>query len=171
MAHDDAARAASGEVPNMKLVPVIPKGFEAQMNALPGAVKKGMRKAAEAVKADYELTVKGWNDPAEFTIVEQGDAIIVGTDDKVWGLVNKGTPPHIITPKRGKVLVFGVGGRPKTTPGKLTSGAGSKGSTVIIRPRVNHPGTKARNFTALIMQRWKRGVQPFVRAAIEEALK
>lgn len=155
----------------MKLIPIIPKGFEAQMKALPGAVTKGMRKAAEAVKQDFELTVKGWENPAEFAIEAQADgSFVVGTDDHIWGYVDKGTPPHIISPKRGKVLVFGVGGRPKTTPGRLTSGGGSKGSVVVIRPRVNHPGTAPRNFTALIAKRWKRGVQPFVRAAIEEAL-
>ena len=156
----------------MKLTPIIPRGFAAQMKALPSAVTKGMRQAADAVRADYDLTVKGWEHPVEFVIEEQGDgSITVTTDDKVWKLVNEGTPPHVITPKRGKVLVFGVGGRPKTTPGRLTSGAGSKGNAVIIRPRVNHPGTKPRNFTALIMKRWKRGVQPFIRAAIEEVLR
>lgn len=156
----------------MKLVPITPRGFQAQMKALPDAVKKGMRQAADAVKADYEETVKGWDNPAEFTITEQGDgSIVVGTDDKVWKMVDEGTPPHVITPKRGKVLVFGVGGRPKTTPGRLRSGGGSKGNIVVIRPRVNHPGTKPRSFTALIMKRWKRGVQPFIRAAIEEVLR
>lgn len=156
----------------MKLTPIQPKGFEAQMKALPGAVKKGMSQAAEAVRKDYEQTVQGWEHPAEFMITEQGDgSITVTTDDKVWRYVDKGTPPHVITPKRGKVLVFGVGGKPKTTPGRLRSGGGSKGSMVIIRPRVNHPGTAPRDFTALIMKRWRRGVQPFIRSAIEEVLR
>jgi hypothetical protein len=156
----------------MKLIPIQPKGFEAHMKALPGAVKVGMRKAAEAVKKDFELTVKGWEHPAAFTIGEQGDgSFVVGTDDQRWKWIDEGTPPHVIAPKRGKVLVFGVGGRPKTTPGRLTSGGGAKGNIVVIRPHVNHPGTKPRNFTELIMKRWRRGVQPFVRAAIEEALK
>lgn len=141
------------------------------MKALPGAVTKGMRKAAEAVREDYAQTVQGWEHPAEFTIAEQGDTITVSTDDKVWKMVDEGTRPHVIVAKNGKGLRFNVGGRPKTTPGRLRSGGGSKGSAVIIRPRVNHPGTEARNFTALIMKRWKRGVQPFIRAAIEEVLK
>lgn len=155
----------------MKLNAIIPKGFGAQMKALPGAVKKGMRQAAEAVREDFLLTVQGWEHPAEFTIEEQGDAITVSTDDRIWKMVNEGTRPHVIVPKNGKALVFGAGGRPKTTPGRLRSGGGAKGNAVIIRPWVNHPGTKPRNFTALIMKRWRRGVQPFVRAAIEEALK
>ena len=156
----------------MKLNVIQPKGFEAQMKALPGAVKKGMRQAGEAVKKDYALTVKGWEHPAEFTIEEQADgSIIVGTDDPIWKMVNDGTPPHVIVAKNGRGLAFNVGGRPKTTPGRLTSGGGSKGGIVVIRPRVNHPGTKPRNFTALIMKRWKRGVQPFIRASIEEVLR
>lgn len=156
----------------MKLIPITPKLFAAQMKALPGAVKKGMRQAAEKVKEDYQETVKGWDNPAEFTIQEQGDgSITVSTDDQRWKWTDEGTPPHVIAPKHGKVLVFGVGGRPKTTPGRLRSGAGSKGNIVVIRPHVNHPGTKPRGFTALIMKRWKRGVQPFIRAAIEEVLR
>jgi hypothetical protein len=144
----------------MKLVPIRPKGFEAQMKALPGAVKK-----------DFELTVKGWEHPVTFIADEQADgSIIVGTDDPVWKMVDEGTPSHVIIAKNGKALAFNVGGRPKTTPGRITSGGGSKGGIVVIRPRVNHPGTKPRRFTELIMKRWKRGVQPFIRAAIEEAL-
>ena len=142
------------------------------MKALPGAVKKGMRQAAEEVRKDFEQTVAGWDNPAEFTITGGSDgSFTVGTDDRVWEYVDKGTPPHVISPKHGKVLVFGVGGRPKTTPGRLRSGGGSKGNIVVIRPWVNHPGTKPRDFTALIMKRWRRGVQPFIRAAIEEALR
>ncbi len=142
------------------------------MKALPGAVKTGMRQAADAVRQDYDLTTKGWEHPAEFAIEEQGDgSITVTTNDKVWKMVDEGTRPHIIVAKNGKALAFGAGGRPKTTPGRLTSGAGSKGGIVVIRPRVNHPGTEPRNFTALIMKRWRRGVQPFIRAAIEEALR
>lgn len=155
----------------MKLIPITPKFFQAQMKALPGAVKKGMRAAGEAVREDYLQTVAGWDNPAEFTITEQGDTITVTTDDKVWKMVDEGTRPHVIVAKSGKGLRFNVGGRPKTTPGRLRSGAGSKGSIVVIRPHVNHPGTAPRNFTALIMKRWKRGVQPFIRAAIEEVLR
>lgn len=163
---------AQSEATIVKLTPIVPKGFTDQMKALPDAVKKGMRQAADAVKADYELTVKGWENPAAFTTEEQSDgSIIIGTNGRIWHYVDEGTPPHVITPKRGKVLVFGVGGRPKTTPGRLTSGAGSKSSIVVIRPRVNHPGTEPRRFTELIMKRWKRGVQPFIRAAIEEVLR
>jgi hypothetical protein len=155
----------------MRLIPIQPKGLEAAFKRLPDAVHKGLRAAAEGVKSDMELTVKGWEHPAEFTADEQADgSIIVGTDDPIWKMTDEGTPPHVIVPRNGKALAFNVGGRPKTTPGRLASGGGSKGGIVVIRPRVNHPGTKPRRFTELIMKRWKRGVQPFIRAAIEEVL-
>lgn len=154
----------------MKLIPIIPKGFAAQMKALPNAVKVGMRQAAEAVKADYETSTATWNHSVTFTITEAGDTLNVGTDDTIYGYVDQGTRPHIIVPRHGKVLRFNVGGSPKTTPGRLKSSSGSQGATVVIRPRVNHPGTAARGFTQLVAQRWRRGVQPFVRKALEEAL-
>lgn len=154
----------------MKLVPITPKGFAEQMRRLPGAVKKGMRQAAEAVKTDFESSTATWEHNVAFTIQEDGDNLIVGTDDEIYGYVDKGTKPHVIVPKRGRMLRFTAGGRPKTQPGRITSGAGSKGGVVVIRPRVDHPGTAPRNFSAEIYKRWRRGVQPFIRNAIEEAL-
>lgn len=154
----------------MKLVPIVPKGFEAQMKRLPKAVEVGMRQAAEAVKADFETTTQTWEHAVTFTITGEPTALTVGTADPIWQMVDEGTKPHIIVPRRGRVLRFAVGGSPKTRPGRLTAGSGTKGGIVVIRPRVNHPGTDARNFTAIIARRWRRGVQPFIRRAIEEAL-
>ena len=80
---------------------------------------------------------------------------------------HEGTKPHVIVAKRGRALRFAPGSRAKTSPGKLTSGSGSKGSAVVFRPRVNHPGTKARLFTEQIAKRWRRGTAPFIRDALE----
>lgn len=155
----------------MRLVPIQPKGFAEQMRRLPEAVKRGQREAAEAVKAEFDLTTATWEHRVTFTIAEQGDALVVGTDDEIYGYVDKGTKPHVIVPRRGRALRFAAGGRPKTTPGRITSGAGAKGGVVVIRPRVDHPGTKARDFQGQIYKRWRRGVQPYIRRAIEEALR
>lgn len=155
----------------MKLVPIQPKGLGAKYRALPGAAKQGLRDAAERVREDFESTVAGWQHPVAFTITEEGDALNVGTDDEIWHYVDEGTKPHVIVAKHAKVLRFGVGGSPKTSKGRLKSGTGSKGGTVVFRPRVNHPGTEPRNFVETIQKRWRRGVAPFVRARIEEALR
>lgn len=55
-------------------------------------------------------------------------SVTVGSDLEYAAFVNDGTKPHIIRPRRAKVLRFNVGGQ-----------------TVFARV-VNHPGTKARPF-------------------------
>lgn len=152
--------------------PIKPKGRSSDFSRLPGAVKKGMRRAAEKIKEDYEKTVQHWKRDVEFTIREEGDFdLIISTDDEVWGWVDEGTKPHVIEARPGKILRFGAGGKVKTTPGVLVSGAGSRGNAVVFRRRVRHPGTKARNFSKEIARRWRKGVAPFVRDAIEEAMR
>lgn len=154
-----------------KLMPIKPKGRSSDFSRLPGAVKRGMRDAAEAVKKDFDLTTQGWNHDVEFTIEEAGDYdLTVSTDDEIWGWVDEGTDPHIIMPKKAKRLRFATGGTPKTRVGSIISGAGARGSTVVFRGAVRHPGTKARDFSGQIAKKWRRGVAPFIRAAIEEAL-
>lgn len=154
-----------------RLRPIRPKNLTAQFERQPAAVKKGMRDAAEAVKLDFELTTQGWKHKVTFTITEVGDTdLAVGTDDEIWKWVDEGTKPHDIVARNGALLRIPTGGAAKTIPGRLTSGAGARGSVIIFRKRVRHPGTKARRFTQEIQKRWTRGVQPFIRAAIEEVL-
>lgn len=154
----------------MKLIPITPKHFGAQMKALPAAVKKGMRQAAEKVREDFDSTTEGWGEDVEFTIREDGDSLIIDTANRIWHLVNEGTRPHVIV-GHGKMLRFTAGGTPKTRPGRIKASAGAPGSAVVIRPRVNHPGTEARDFSGTIGKRWQRGVAPFIRSAIEEVLR
>lgn len=154
-----------------KLKPIKPKGRSSDFSRLPGAIKRGMREAAEAVKKDFELTTQGWKHEVEFTIEPTGDYdLTVSTDDEIWKWTNEGTDPHIIMPKTAKRLRFAVGGSPKTRVGSIISSAGSRGSTVVFRGAVRHPGTKARDFSGQIARKWRRGVAPFIRAAIEEAM-
>lgn len=152
----------------MKLTPIIPKTMGAKFKSAPKAVEQSMDDAAEMVKKDFEQTTASWDHTVTFTIAKQGADRTVTTTDEIWGYVDEGTKPHVIVAKRARVLRFAVGGKPKTSPGKITSGSGSKGGDVVFRPRVNHPGTKARLFTQQIAKRWQRGTAPFIRDALEK---
>lgn len=160
----------------MKLVPIQPKNLGAQFKALPGAVKKGMRQAAEKVKEDFEQTTATWEHEVAFTITPDGDNFIIGTDDQRWKWIDEGTEPFqmpAIVPKNKKALTIVGPGVPKTMPGRVRSGSGSKGGIVVIRRSTKsytHPGIKARNFSGTIRKRWQRGVAPFIRTAIREVL-
>ena len=152
----------------MKLVPITPKTMAAKMRSAPDAVEQGMDDAADAVKKDFEKTTQGWQHSVTFTIVKKGDDRIISTDDEVWGFVDEGTRSHLIVARRARVLRFAVGGTPKTQPGRITSGSGSAGGAVVMRPRVNHPGTKARLFSQQIAKLWTKGTAPFIRDALEK---
>lgn len=152
----------------MQLKPIIPKTMARKFKTAPDAVNKGMDDAAAGVVKDFEKTTQGWKHDVVFTIKEHGADRIITTDDEIWGYVDEGTRPHVIVAKRARRLRFAVGGQPKTTPVRITSGGGSQGSAVLFRPKVNHPGTKARLFTKQIAKLWSRGTAPFIRQALEE---
>ena len=151
----------------MNLKPIIPKTMGAKFKSAPEAVTKGMDDAADAVVKDFQKTTQGWQHSVTFTITKQGADRTITTDDEIWGYVDEGTPRHVITAKRARVLRFATGGTPKTQPGRITSGGGSKGGAVVFRPRVNHPGTKARLFSQQIAKLWSKGTAPFIRDALE----
>jgi hypothetical protein len=152
------------------LKPITPKNMGGMFKALPNAVKKGMRQAAEKMLEDFEQTTKTWQRPVTFAIEPVGEYdLAVGTNDEIWRYVDEGTKAHTITP-RGRFLRFSPGGTPKTRPGVLTSTSGRAGSGTVYARQVHHPGSAPRDFTGQIQKRWTRGVQPFIRAAIEEAL-
>lgn len=154
----------------LKLKPIKPKGLGDAFRRLPGAVEKGMKEATKEALKDFEKTTQGWQHNVSFSVEEQGNGeYLVGTNDEIWKFVDEGTKAHDIYPKRARHLMFSPGGRSKTSPGKLTSGGGSKGSGIVFARHVRHPGTKARLFSQQIARRWRRGVAPFVRAALEEA--
>lgn len=154
----------------LKLKPIRPKGLGDVYNRLPRAVDRGMRKAAEKAKQDFEATASTWEHKPAFAIDETGPGeLTIGTDDQRWKWIDEGTKPHTIRP-HGRFLRFSPGSRPKTRPGVITSGSGAQGSGVVYARVVRHPGIKARLFTKQITQRWRRGVAPFIRAELEEAI-
>lgn len=155
----------------LKLKPIRPKGLGDAFKRLPKAVEKGMKEAAEAAKADFEKTVATWEHKPSFVITEEGNGeFSVGTDDEIYSFVDRGTDPYTIRP-HGRVLKFSPGSRPKTRPGVITSGSGGRGGGVVYTRVVHHPGIKARLFTQQLAARWRRGVAPYVRAALEEATR
>lgn len=151
------------------LKPIKPKGLNERFARMPAAVERGLRKAADEALKDFQKTAATWQEKPTFSIEEAGPGeLAITTDDARWHWIDEGTKPHTIRP-RGRFLRFSPGSRPKTSPGRVTSGSGSRGSGVVYARVVRHPGIKARLFTKQIAQRWSRGVAPFIRAELEEA--
>ena len=96
---------------------------------------------------------------------------MIATTDTIYGYVNDGTRPHIIVPRRARVLAFGTGGSPKTAPRVIGSQPGSRGGKMVFTRRVNHPGTEARAFDETIAKKWQREAPQVLQRAIDSEVR
>lgn len=147
----------------------VPRRLLDQAPRLARAVQNGLTAAAQGVKADFAATTNTWERRVSFTITAPGVfRRVIGTDDEVWAMLDRGTRPHLIYPRRAKVLSFATGGRAKTRPRVLGSSAGSTGSTfVTTRGPVQHPGTAPREWTETAKAKWDRLLPETVQRAID----
>lgn len=132
------------------------------------AIENALTGEAKAVKIDLDTTTQTWKHRPAFTIDRDEGRRVVATDDEVYGYVDEGTPPHIITAKSPtKPLTFGVGGRPKTTPRVIGSRPSAKGSAIVRALVVHHPGTSAREFTDTVKEKWDDRLPDVLQRAID----
>lgn len=115
---------------------------------------KAMKNLQKSVADDQERTVATWKRKPTFysKVVVGKDSIELhfGTDNEIYGYVDKGTKPHVIRARTKKGLIFLTGGTPKTFPDVIQSFPGSRGTQWNRKMSVKHPGTKARNFSTII---------------------
>lgn len=132
------------------------------------AIENALTGAAKNVKVDFDTTTQTWRTRPEFTIDREPGKRTVSTDDEIYGYVNDGTRPHIIAPKNGKVLAFGVPSSPKTAVRVIGSSKGSRGSTIVRTPKpVQHPGSDAREFDVTIKDKWDDKLAGILQRAID----
>lgn len=154
----------------MKLIPINPTRDLFNRAAIARAVRDTLRRTAEDAKADLEKTVATWQHQVAFAITPIPDGLLVATGDPIWRMVDEGTRPHIIVPRRAKVLVFGPGARAKTTPRVIGSTAGSPGGAPVVAHRVQHPGTTPRAFADTVQQKYDDELPRRMDAALREVL-
>lgn len=156
----------------MKLTPIGPRGGQLfNLIAVSRAITGTLTQAAQDAQADLAKTTATWQHPVTFAITPIADGYEVDTDDPIWRMVDEGTRPHVITPKRAKVLVFGPGARAKTTPRVIGSTAGSKGGAPVVAHIVHHPGTEARAFSETVQEKYDGELPKRMDVALGEALK
>jgi hypothetical protein len=135
-----------------------------------------MQEAADGFEEDFQATTATWKHWVKFEkTVDLGDPLraAVYTDDEIYRYVNDGTEPHpifagIYTGKSNKrALAFPGTFSAKTAPRVIGSGAGASGGKTSVVPYVNHPGTEAREFDAVIQEKWT----PRFKNTMEKALR
>lgn len=140
-----------------------PKGKLFNLPKIEKAIKDAVQESADDAQKLYESCVATWNHKPTFEQTTTKDGIIVGTEDEIFGYVDEGTRPHVITIKNGRVLRFRTGYTAKTTPGKIGSGAGGPSGGFAYAKSVNHPGFKGRDFTGKV-EKQVQGTLPVVLA-------
>ena len=135
-----------------------------------------LEKLAKEIKALFEATVATWEEKPVFQtkVSLAGDTpmVRVWTESELYSLVNAGSPPHFIGPRRPKgVLNIREGYRAKTRPGAVRSMPGGYYGRTYQVKGVNHPGFEGRDFGESIgrlvepmfmeeiLAAWERGVQ------------
>lgn len=155
-----------------------------QTKAMRFALLGAMKKFGTVVKKDFQGTTKTWKHKPKFEAVVSltgpGPVLLVGTDDERYRWIDEGTGKWgptgqsyeiwagIYTGKSDKkALAFPSMSTPKTKPGSLKSGPGSKGPVDTVRPYVVHPGIKPRDFSGQI----KKLETPKYKRAMEKTMR
>lgn len=136
------------------------------------AVKNALKNTAKNVEVDFKTVTQTWNHKPAFDTTDISNSnqigVEVSTSDEIFGYVEEGTKPHIITPKRGKVLFIpGVNYRAKTRPRVIGSNKGGRDNTFVFTRLVQHPGTKAREFSDTIARKWEKELPDIVQRSID----
>lgn len=160
----------------MRIEAIVPKN-----NLLKGDLQRLMRKAVDQTRDQIETSLNRitdtWTTKVKFKIRlsnEQGNLVVdITTTNNIFRYVNEGTKPHIIRAKNAPYLRFFASGfAAKTKPGRLTSGTGAKANSDFRQVKqVDHPGTKARNYTRLIAKKYAPKFQGLMKTAIQRAVK
>lgn len=154
----------------MKLIPIHPQGDLFNIARVARAVTGALIEASADARSDLRHTTGTWKHKVDFVITPIADGFQVDTSDEIWKYVDEGTRPHIITPKRGKVLMFGPGSRPKTSVRVIGSSSGTPGGPTVVAHKIHHPGTTAREFTETVQEKWDAELPKRISAALDSVM-
>lgn len=133
-----------------------------------------IQKTAPDLRREFDKTTHSWDDQPTFKTDHffgvQELRLRVYTDATHYRIVNVGAKPHIIRPRRAKMLRFQKGFRAKSRPRLIGSFAGGKFGDYISTPAVNHPGFEAREFDKTIAEDYQDTFAKDVQDAIKDAL-
>ena len=137
------------------------------------ALVKAAEQAADDIEKDFQYTVMTWNHQPKFeklvSVDSDGIAVIVGTDDEIYGYVNDGTKDHYVAPVHAKALRFRPIYVAKTSPGSMVAKrGGSSGDYVYSRGHMVS-GIKARKFDKRIEKEWNKKYKRRMEKAMRDA--
>lgn len=111
----------------------------------------------------FRSTVRTWRNKPQFDLETNASAnaieVLVGTDDKIYGYIDRGTSVRYAIMSRDFAA--------KTTPGSLQSRPG-RGGAVFISRQHPRPGIKARDFSGNIAKTLDREAEAIFNQEIKK---
>ena len=152
---------------------ILPKKFNSAVFEKELSVEA--EKISKDQQKDFELTTKTWSKPVKFerTVSSEPTRIVifVGTDNKIYAYISKGTKRHYVAPVRAKALRFPKVYKAKSMPGVLASGGGGSSGGFAFSKGHFVSGIKARKYDKLMKKIWEKKVQTRMQAALSRAAK
>lgn len=125
-----------------------------------GAFDESLNTIGAGAKRDFDDIVAGWKHRPVFQVERTRNTVAVtvkGPNRKIFVWVDLGTPRHVIRAKKKPMLKFRGGYQPKTRAGNSKfRGSGKATGRWTSKKQVNHPGTKPREFSRIIRNRWEK---------------
>ena len=165
---------------SIKLTTPAPDAFEKHGRKIREEMLKTMRgKSSRELKKLFEDTVFGWSKKPHFTAKFGGgvnemslSVTVSGPAAETYALVNAGSPPHTIIPRRpGGILRFKPGYRASTSPGVLKSRRAYRSGAAVVARLVKHPGFEPREFDKTIREEYTPVFEKDMQDAINKASK
>lgn len=154
----------------IKIAPIKPSAKAIKFTRYADAAKQGMRDAADDALKDMQKTTATWRNQPDFVAKEQRDGFMVGTENDIWTMLDKGTRAHRIIARKAKRLRFSSGYSAKTRPGFVGSQSGGSSGGPVFAQSVQHPGTTARAWSKLIGAKYKAQLARYIGQRIKEAM-
>ena len=157
----------------IELTAILPKGDIINVKQLMGVIRGAGVEVGRGMRTDLEKTTRTWKHKPIFTIRidTKGDALVsVFTDSLIYYFVSHGTEPHIIKPRRKKVLAFNVPFTAKTKVRWIGSRNGSRGKLQVFSKGVHHPGTEARDYDDVLSKKWQPKFEILMQRRIDNAI-
>lgn len=158
----------------MRLIPIVLQGKVVDAKKMRTALQTAIDKTVTVIASDFKRTTKTWKRQPEFVKVkaqQSGGDIqgASGTNNEIYGYVTRGTRPHIIRPRKGKLLRFQGSYKAKTRPRVIGSSQGGASGNFVLAKEVRHPGTVAREFEEEIAARRQLTLEQNVTIEISKA--
>ena len=143
----------------MRLEVIVPRQLLFDPKRLERVVENTLNEAATAVKADFNVTTRTWDNRPPFYIDKSIGERVVYTDDPIYRYVSGGT--------RVRRVIMTPGFSPKSRHRYIGANKGSGGVMAGPSMKISRPGIKAREFAETIKEKWDKELPDQLQRAID----